>query len=176
MAMDSGCSGLSIDPMGELFVTAPQAGRGRVLSLGQPVDPVVEQDDVHVDIAADAVHEMVAADAQTVAVARDDPHLQVGTRHLQARRDGRGPTVDPVDAVGLHVVRETAGTADPRDEDELLARHLQRGQHLLHLCQNGVVSATGTPAYVLVAGVIGRVSARVVRRSWYSADVMRVLF
>ena len=50
------------------------------------------------------------------------------------RGDGRRPPVDAVDAVRVHVVRETARAADPGDEHHLLEpdpklrhEHLHRG-------------------------------------------------
>ena len=77
--------------------------------------------------------QVVAADLQSVAVAGDDPHREVGPHRLQPRGHGRGPAVDRVDAVGVHVIREAAGAADPGDEDQLFPRNAQRGEGLLHL-------------------------------------------
>src|SRR5205085_3889109 len=52
--------------------------RGRaVLPLRQPVDAVVEEYVVEVEVAPDGVHEVVAADRERVAVARDDPDGEV---------------------------------------------------------------------------------------------------
>ena len=95
--------------------------RGRVLALREAVDAVVEQDDVDVDVAADGVHQVVAADREAVAVARDDPDVQIGPHRLQARGHGRRAAVDGVHAVRVHVVREPAGAADAGDEHDLLA-------------------------------------------------------
>src|SRR5262249_16842689 len=52
--------------------------------------------------------------------------------------------------VGVHVVREPARAADPGDEDEVLARHAELRQELLHLGEDGVVTTTRAPAHVLV--------------------------
>ena len=119
MAIDSGCERV-VDRAHRraLGLLAQRAGR-RVLALGQAVNVVVEQDDVQVEVAANGVHQVVAADRQAVAVAGDDPHLQVGPGHLQTGRHGRGPAVDGVEAVGVHVIREAARTADARDEHDL---------------------------------------------------------
>ena len=84
----------------------PDLGRRRVLALGQPVDPVVEQQDLEVDVAAQRVDQVVAADRQRVAVAGDDPHRQVGPGDREPGGDRRGPAVDGVHAVGVEVVRE----------------------------------------------------------------------
>ena len=168
MAIESGWSGLSIAPIGVLLVILAQRRRGRVLALGQAVDPVVEQDDLEIEVAADGVHQVVAADRQAVAVAGDDPDLQVGPHALQAGGDGRRPAVDAVDAVGVHVVRKPAGAADAGDEHDLLAGDAERRQHLLHLREDRVVAAAGAPADVLVAGEIGGRQRRAVecRCSW----------
>src|SRR5205085_1884277 len=50
----------------------PELARRRVLALRQPVDAVVEEDDLEVDVAPEGVDEVVAADREAVAVARDD--------------------------------------------------------------------------------------------------------
>jgi hypothetical protein len=55
-----------------------ELGGRRVLPLVRPVDPVVEQQDLQVDVAAQRVDQVVAADRQRVAVAGDDPDRQVG--------------------------------------------------------------------------------------------------
>ena len=89
-----------------LGLLALLAGRA-VLALGQAVDLVVEQQDLHVDVSADDVHEVVAADRQAVAVAGDDPDVQLGPRQLQAGRERRCAAVDAVEAVRVHVVRES---------------------------------------------------------------------
>ena len=91
---DSGLNGWSSEPNGVDLVTLPELAGRRVLALGQPVDLVVEQQDREVDVAAQRVDEVVAADRQRVAVAGDDPHVEVGPGHGQAGGDGRRPAVD----------------------------------------------------------------------------------
>jgi hypothetical protein len=54
------------------------------LALGQPVDAVVEQQDLDRDVAAQRVHEVPDADRQRVAVAGDHPDREVGPRRGQA--------------------------------------------------------------------------------------------
>ncbi len=51
--------------------------RRRVLALRQPVDAVVEQQDLEVDVAPQRMDEVVAADRQAVAVSGDHPYRQV---------------------------------------------------------------------------------------------------
>ncbi len=128
----------------------------RVLPLGEPVDLVVEQADLHVHVAAQDVERVVAADAQPVAVAGDHPDVELRVGELEAGGEGRGAAVDGVEAVGRHVVGEARGAADPRDEHGLLALDVQLGERLLDRFDDGVVAAAGAPAYLLVRGEVAR--------------------
>ena len=129
-------------------------GGGRVLALGQPVDLVVEHQDVDPHVAAQRVDEMVPADGQRVAVARDHPHVEIGPARRQPGGDRRGPPVDGVQAVGVHVVRETGGTPDAREEHGALPAHAEVGHHHLHRGEDGVVAAPGAPAHLLVTAPV----------------------
>ena len=131
-----------------------ELGGGRVLALGQAVDPVVEQQDRQVDVAAQGVDQVVAADRQAVAVAGDDPHVEVGAGDGDAGGDRRGATVDRVHPVGVHVVREAARAADAGDEHRVLGRDAELGHQLLDGEQDAVVAAAGAPADLLVAGPV----------------------
>src|SRR3546814_4125009 len=82
---------------------ADTAGR-RILPLGQAIDLVVEQHDLAVEIAADDVHRMIAADRQPVAVAGDDPDVEMRIRELQPRRERRRAAVDRMEAIGFHII------------------------------------------------------------------------
>jgi hypothetical protein len=128
---------------------------GRVLPFGEAVDLVVEEQHVDVHVAAQQVDQVVAADAQRIAIAGDHPHAQLGAHAAQAADDGGCAAVDAVHAVRVQVVREARGAADAADEDDLLLGawpvHLSTR---LHLLQDGVVAAAGTPAHFLVAAVI----------------------
>ena len=149
-ASETGLKGASSEPIGVDLVILPTSEVGRVLALGQPVDPVVEQQDLQVDVAAQRVDEVVAADGQRVAVTGDDPHRQVAPRGGQAGGDGRGAAVDGVHPVGVHVVREAGGAADAGDEDDVLLRQPELGHEALHGGEDGVVAAAGAPAHLLV--------------------------
>ena len=98
------------------------------------------------------VHQVVAADAERVAVAGDDPHLQVRAHRLQPRRDGGGAAVNAVDAVRVQVVREPAGAADAGDEHQVLGRDADLGQHLLHLREDREITrsrgTSGSPGWM----------------------------
>ena len=124
---------------------AERRRRGRLL-LGQPVDVVVVQQQRHVHVVADRVDPVAGADAAAVAVAGIDEHVQVGASHLDALRDGQGAAVNAVEAIGLHVVREAAGTADARHEHGLLRAQVFIPAQPLDGGQDGVVAAAGAPA------------------------------
>ena len=63
----------------------------RVLALGQAVDLVVEQQDGDVHVAAQGVDQVVAADRQRVAVAGDDPDVEVRAGWWPGRWRWPGP-------------------------------------------------------------------------------------
>src|SRR4029450_8672062 len=125
-----------------------------VLPLGEAVDLVVEEQDAEVDVAPQRVDQVVAADRQRVAVAGDHPDREIGARDPQPGRNGRRPAMDGGEAVGVDVVWEAARAADARDEHEVLAWHAQLGQELLHLREDRVVPAAGTPADVLIGNEV----------------------
>ena len=128
---------------------------GGVLPLGEAVDLVVEEYDVQVDIAADGVYEVVAADGQRVAVARGDPDAEARVGDLDTRGHGVGAAVHRMEPVGLHVIDEPRRAADARHEREKVVRRVGRvgdlGQRALYGAEDGVVAASGAPAYLLVA-------------------------
>src|SRR4029453_3881605 len=65
--------------------------------------------------------------------------------------DRRGPAVDRVHPVGVHVVGEARGAADARDEHDPLPGDPQLGHEPLHAREDRVVPAAGAPADLLVA-------------------------
>ena len=133
---------------------------GRVLTLGQTVDLVVEEYDVKVDIAAYGVNEVVAADGQRVAVTGAYPDAETRVGNLDSRSYGAGAAVDRMETEGLHVVYETRRAADARYECEAVVRYVQSVRHLghgaLYGVEDGVVTAARTPFYHLVALEVGR--------------------
>ena len=129
---------------------ADAAGR-RILALGQAVDLIVEQQDLAVEVAAQHVHRVIAADRQRVAVAGDDPHVELGIGELDAGRERRRAAVDRVEAVGRHVIRKAARAADAADEHGLFARDAEVRHGALHGFQHRIVAAARAPADLLVA-------------------------
>jgi hypothetical protein len=124
--------------------------RGRVLTLGQPVDLVVEHQDFDVHVAAQRVDQVIAADRQHVAVAANHPHVQVGARQRDAGRDRGRPAVDAVDSVRVHVVRQAGCATDTRHEHELFGLDPGLRQHELDRGEDAVVATARTPPHLLV--------------------------
>ncbi|MPM27536.1 hypothetical protein SDC9_74048 [bioreactor metagenome] len=122
----------------------------RVLALGQPVDPVVEQQDGDVDVAAQRMQQVVAADRQRVPVAGDHEHRQVLPGRRDAGGDRRGAAMDRVHAVRVDVVGEPRRAADAGDDHGVLALDAELGHEALEGGEHGVVTAAGTPADLLV--------------------------
>ena len=155
----TGVKGLLDGAVGRRLGDFAQLRSGGVLTLGQTVDFVVEEDDVEVHVAADGVDEVVAADGQRVAVTGGHPDVQPRIGHLDARSHGVGASVNRVEPEGLHVVDEARRAADARDEGEEVVGRVGRicnlGQCALHGVQDGVVAATRAPAYLLVALEVG---------------------
>ena len=120
------------------------------MPFGQAVDAVVEEDDVDVNVTADGVQYVVAANGEAVAVAGDDPDLQVWIGDLQAGGQSGRSTVDAVDAVGVHIVGKSAGAANAGDEDHILFKRILVCQNTLQLGQDGVIAAAGAPAHHLI--------------------------
>src|ERR1700674_2812043 len=71
-------------------------------------------------------------------------------RDLDAGRNGGSSAVNRMKAERIHVVREAARAADAGYDHEFFARNPQLRKHGLHGRENGVISATRTPADFLV--------------------------
>ena len=54
-----------------------------ILSLGQPVYLIIEQEDIDIKVPAEEVNRMVSADTQSVAVARYHPNAEFGPGGFQ---------------------------------------------------------------------------------------------
>jgi hypothetical protein len=76
------------------------------------IDFIIEEQDLHTDVAAKCVQEMIAAYRQTIAIARYDPDIEVRIGQLEARCDRGCPAVDSVETIAIDVVREASGAAD----------------------------------------------------------------
>src|SRR3990172_4373808 len=128
----------------------PELRRRRVLPFRQAVDPVVEEENLNIDVPAQGMDQVVSADAQPVPVSGDHPDVQLRPADLEAGGNGRGTAVNRVKPIGVHVVGEAAGAADSGDKDQLRPINRQLGQHLLHLGQDRVGPAARAPPDLLV--------------------------
>ena len=79
----------------------------RILSLGKTVNLVVEQNHIDVYVPSDGMDEVVAADCQGIAVATGLPHGKGRVCHLDAGGNRRGPSVNGMEAVGVHIIWKT---------------------------------------------------------------------
>src|ERR1700691_1324402 len=103
------------------------------------------------------MEEGFAAEGEGVAVAGDDPDVEVGTGDGQAGGDGGGPAVDGVETVGVHVIGEARRAADAGEEDGVLAGDAELGHEEADGGEDRVVAAARAPADLLVRGpVLGR--------------------
>ena len=132
---------------------ADRRGR-RILTLGQAVDGVVQEQQIEIDVAAEHMQEVVAADRQEVAVAADHPHVEIGIGELHARRHRRRTAVDGVETVACDVVGEARGAADAGDEHDIVRLAADLRERRADALQDRVVAATRAPAYLLVGGEI----------------------
>lgn len=130
-------------------------GRGRILPLGKSVDSVVEEQDIDVYIAPDGVYEMIASYRKGIAVSAHLPHSKGGVGDLDAGTDGGGASVDGMESVGIHIIRKSGRTSYPGDHHITLLGVIESLTHLgqspLQCGEDGVVSASGTPACLFLA-------------------------
>ncbi len=89
--------------------------------------------------------EMASADRQAVAVSADGDHGELGIRDFNSLGDGKGAAVNAVEAIGLDEIGEPAGTADPRNQGQLLRGHVQVDERLHQGGKNPIVAASRTP-------------------------------
>ena len=66
------------------------------------------------------MNRMIPTDRKRVTVAGSHPHFQFGADRLDARGYCGCAAVNGVEAKGVHIIREAAGTADAGDDDKIL--------------------------------------------------------
>ena len=120
-----------------------QGGCG--LSLGEPVDLVVEEDVGHVEVAAAGVDEVTGADAETVTVATNADNSEFRVRQLDAGSERQEAAVQSVHAVGWEVVRRFAGAANAADDGDTVRQQAEFGQRLLQRAEDSEVTTSRTP-------------------------------
>ena len=96
------------------------------------------------------MHKMVPADGKTISVSRDHPDRKIGVGDLDSGCDCRSTAVDRMEAVGIHVIREPAGTSDPGYKDKFFPFAPECRHIFLGLSQDGIIAAARTPANRLV--------------------------
>ena len=96
------------------------------------------------------MHEVITTDRQRIAVARDNPNVQLGASRLKAAGESRSPTVNAVHSVGVHIIRKTTRSTDTANEHGILLRRARLSQNFFHLGQDRIVATTGAPTNVLI--------------------------
>ena len=125
-------------------------GSGRTgLVLGQAVNEVVHDHVGQADVLPCCVVQVVPTDGEAVAITAKDEDVEVRAAHGKASGQRQRTTMDEVNAVAVHKVRETAAAPDTGYAHDLLMRHLEFLQHLVKSSQNGEVSAPRTPRRVV---------------------------
>src|SRR5207247_4425214 len=95
-----------------------------------------------------------------------NPDREIRPRDLQPAGNCRRTSVDAVEAIGVHIVGKPAGTTDARNENDIMSRDIEVRHHPLYLCEDGVITATRTPSYILIRLKILR-SVFLLRCFWY---------
>src|SRR5206468_10430635 len=112
-----------------------------VLPFRQPIIPVVKEKDFDADVAAEHVNRVVAADGKRVTISGSDPYFQLRARNLDSGGHRGSASVDGVESVSVHVIREAARAADAGDNDEVLALDAEFREDSLNGGENCVVAA-----------------------------------
>jgi hypothetical protein len=86
--------------------------------------------DIHV--VPDGVEPMRSANAATVAITGADENMEIRSRHFYAFGNGKRSTMNPVEAVDIHIMGKPAGATDARYEHGLLGRQLFIATQPLH--------------------------------------------
>ena len=84
----------------------------RILTLGETIDTIVQENHIQVYVSTVGMYEVVAANGKAITVATYLPYGKAWVCHLAACCNGCGTAMDGVHAVGSHIVRQTAGATD----------------------------------------------------------------
>src|SRR5438128_688725 len=115
-----------------------------------PVNAVVEKKNLESDVAAEHVNRVVAADGKRVTISGSDPYFQFRARNLDSGGHRGSASVDGVESVSVHVIREAARAADAGDNDEVFALDAEFRENSLNGRKDCVVAAARAPADFLV--------------------------
>ena len=122
----------------------------RILPFGKPVNLVVEQHHLTIQIAPQQMHRVVAANRQAIAVAGDNPNIQIRIGKLHPRRNGGRATVDGVKAVCFHIIWEARRAANAADKHRIFRRAANFRHSALHGFQDRIIPAARAPANLLI--------------------------
>src|SRR5687767_1283312 len=109
---------------------------------------------------------MIATDGECVAIASDHKDSNVLACRRNTSGDRGRPAVDRVQAVGVHVVRETRRAADTGDDHGVLTLDPELRHEALEGCEHGIVTAAGAPAHLLITGEV--LAAQGLQRQGYA--------
>lgn len=62
--------------------------------------------------------------------------------------------MNTVHTISFHIIRETGRATNPRHENRFVRLLAKVGQRGLHLFEDGIIAAAGTPAHILIGGKI----------------------
>ena len=129
----------------------------RILPLRQPIDLVVKKQDIQVKIAPQQMDRMISPDTETIPVTGDNPDAELGTARLQPRSNSRGPAMDRMHAIGIHIIGEPAATANPGYNNNVLPGYSQSRHDPLYLGEDDIIPASRAPADLLIScKILGR--------------------
>lgn len=129
---------------------AANRGGGRGLVLGQTIDEVVHHHVGEIDVFPRGMGQVVASNGVAVTVTAKDEDMQIGAGKREAGGEREGSSVDEVNPVGVHEIRETRGTTDPCDADHFLVIEAELLHDIEERSEHREVSTRRAPS-----GVIG---------------------
>src|SRR5947207_831958 len=118
---------------------------GRQLSFGEAVDLVIHHYISEVDISSYHVRNVTAPDRKSITITAGDQDEQIRVREFNALRDWQRTTMDSVKAVGRGIARNTAGTANPRNECHFVRRPTDGSERARNGGDNAEVAAARAP-------------------------------
>ncbi len=136
------------------FGDGSELGCRRILPFGKAVNLIVEENYIDVDIPADGMDEMVASDSKGIPIATSLPYGKPWIGHLDAGSYSRGPAVYGMETVSVHIIRKTGRAAYAAYHHiafpYIIASLAYLGKSPLQRSQNGVITAAGAPAHLLI--------------------------
>ena len=132
---------------------APGTG-WRILTLGETVDTIVQENHIQVYVSAVGMYEVIAANGKAITVATYLPYGKAWVCHLATCCNGCGTAVYGVHAVGGHIVRQTAGATDAGDNCDVFRCNANLGHSLVQRGEEEVVTTTGAPSWLSLLEIL----------------------